>query len=182
MIDSQISIYWAAAHAKGHAIETTIYDVIRKPTIAPRQIPLLDSDGIKIVLDANGDRATKKDGSPRQSADSKLGYVMQTRQETPTEYGERLTLDIGQRPDFYYARQEIPRLQADLDEGAWDVWQTAKMIRECQKFNRWPRNTSACVGFGRCQYFKLCTGGYDPQSSETPDGFVVVDNVHPELS
>ena len=197
LIDSQISIYWAAAHAKGHAIETTIYDVIRKPTIKPKAVP---QGKIKLV---------EKMGAPQAALQKDFHGIVEGTQaeiftydtyfnepcewnewltmpnfpgETSAMYGARLTHDIGQRPDYYYARQEIPRLPADLDEGAWDVWQTAKMIRECQKFNRWPRNTSACIGFGRCEYFNLCTGGYDPTSSETPDGFVVVDNVHSELS
>ena len=102
--------------------------------------------------------------------------------ETPAMYGARLTKDIGDRPDFYYARREIPRIQADLDEARYDVWQTAKIIRECQKHNRWPRNTSVCIGFGRCPYFDLCTNGFDIAAGVVPEGFVQLTNVHPELT
>jgi len=162
-IDSQISIYWRAAEQLGYDVATVLYDVIRKPSIRPRKLTLVEKAGIKDSGRWYGELATiPADG-----------------RETPQMYGARLRKDMADRPDFYFARREIPRLQTDLQESDWDVWQTAKMIRECQKHNRWPRNTTACVGFGRCTYFDLCTDGFDPGT--VPHGFEKVDDVHPEL-
>ncbi len=90
--------------------------------------------------------------------------------ETPEEYGQRLLDDIGERPDFYYARREIPRLQADLDETAGELWAWGKILRGCQLDGHWPRNTSACNRFGRCEYWSLCTSGFDGEY--VPEGYV----------
>ena len=180
-MDSQLSVYWMAGKELGYDIENVIYDVIRKPATAPNKIPLLDKVGFKIVHDAEGKRVMKKDGFPRQSPDKAKGYIFQSRLETPEEYGERLRIDIGERPEFYYARREFVRLNADLEEAQYDFWQEAAIIRDCKRFDRWPRSTGACIGFGKCAYFDLCTSGFDHETDILPEGFTVIDNVHQEL-
>ncbi len=98
--------------------------------------------------------------------------------ENPEEYGNRLLEDIGERPDFYFARREIPRLQADLDETAGELWAWGKILRQCQLDGHWPRNTSACNRFGRCEYWSLCTSGFC--GDYVPEGYVKSTR-HPEL-
>lgn len=142
-IDQQISAYFLAARAKGHDVQTVLYDVIRKPSIRPKLVK-----GVR---------------------------------ETVEEYGVRLTADIGERPDFYFARQEIPRLESDIEEFRWELWQLQGMIRDCQRLDRWPRNTSACLTMGRCPYFDLCCDGWKPENG-LPAGFTYVDRVHSELA
>lgn len=178
-IDHQISLYMLAAKELGHDVQTVLYNVIRKPSIAPKQIPLLDSNGIKIVEDENGMRVMKKDGTPRESGDAEKGYKLKQRIEAPDEFGQRLAADIIARPEFYYARQEIPRLTADLDEFRWELWQQAQAIREAQRANRWIRNSGACLSMGRCPYLNVCHNGLS--TDELPAGFVRVANIHPEL-
>lgn len=145
-LDQQISLYMLAARALGHDVQTVLYDVIRKPSIAP-----------KIV-------------------DRKTG-----RRESPEEFGDRLTTDLGTRPDFYFGRREIPRLEADLTEFQAELWDQHKTLSTCRKYGRWYRNTNACLHPYRCDYFELCSNGID--ASETvPLGFVKLTNCHPELS
>lgn len=78
-LDPQISIYVLALRwlfecrevegfIEPQPVNTIIYDVTRKPTIAPRQIPVLDENGCKVVLDQAGQRVMNKAGTPRQSA------------------------------------------------------------------------------------------------------------------
>ena len=160
-IDSQISLYFMAAKRLGYDVETIIYDVLRKPTIRPYHATPTDK------------RKYKADGS--------LYANMHDKDEAPDDYGLRFVADIGERPDFYYSRREIPRLDADIEEFRHELWQNAKMLQECKKYNRWYRNTRACIGFGRCPYFNLCTTGYDIQSGVVPDNFEMVTNVHTEL-
>jgi hypothetical protein len=182
-IDSQISVYMLGARSLGFEAETVLYDVARKPTTSPRSIPVLDADGLKIVVDANGERVRTKDGKRwRQSGDAAEGLTLQSRPETAAEYGDRLTTDIAARPDWYYARREIPRLHSDLDEARHDLWHTAQIIHECHLGCRWPKNTSACIGFGRCGFFDLCTTGFDPATMPLPEGFKIVTDRHQELT
>lgn len=100
--------------------------------------------------------------------------------ETPAEYGERLLADIGDRPDFYLARKEIPRLESDLDEFRWELWDTAKLLSDCERYGRWPRNTGACVMFGQCPYLDLCLHGWK-DGDELPEKYMRVENIHQEL-
>lgn len=181
-MNSQLSIYCRAAHAAGYPVETVIYDVIRKPTIKPKNIPLLDKFGLKIVYDHNGDRPMKSDGHFYQAGNAAKGLVLQTRPETAEEFGKRLATDMESRPEFYFARKEIPRLESELEESDYDVWTTGQIIRDCQNNQRWPRNTDACSMYSTCKYFELCAGGYDPDVDPIPEGFVRTECIHAELS
>lgn len=179
-IDQQISLYMLAAQHLGHKVETVLYDVIRKPSIAPKQIPLIDSDGVKIVHDREGNRVRSKDGKKwRESGSTEDGYTLQTRTEDAREFGARLRADIATRPSFYYARQEIPRLSADLDECRAELWQQQQDIRGAQKSGHWYRNSAQCSAMGRCQYLGICHSGFT--GDNIPAGFVRVDDLHPEL-
>lgn len=180
-LDQQISLYMLAARQLGYDVQTVVYDVCRKPQIGPLSVPLLDEHGAKIVLDANGQRVYKKDGSPRQSGDAANGFVLQSRRQTAAEFGERLNGDIASRPDWYFARMEIPRLDADIEEFRVELWQIQTQLRESQRRGCWFRNTGACISPYRCEYLDVCSQSIDP-ASEVPQGFIRVDNVHPELA
>ena len=179
-IDAQIDRYFAVALQK-HDVACVLYDVVRKPEIEPKLIPLLDDNNLKIVLDADGQRVFNKDGTtPRQTGDTEKGYVLQTRRETVEEFGERLTTDICERPAWYFARREIPR--SEKENWAEDTQDAIDAIRRARKSGRWLRNTGACLTYGTCPYFDLCTSRADPQRGEpAPAGFVWADDIHPEL-
>lgn len=176
--DFQISRYFKAATASGYRVEGVLYDVIHKPDIAPRQVPLLDEHGLKVVLDANGNRVMLKNGKPRQSGDKEQGWTLQVRRETADEFGTRLTDDIAARPEVYFARREIPRLQSDLDRFAADLYAVQMQIRDSIKHNRWPRNVRACRNPYPCPYMRVCDHNFN---ESLPDGFEQVLDPHPEL-
>jgi hypothetical protein len=187
-IDEQVTSYVWAARQKGFDVQTIIYDVIRKPTIAPKQVPLLDKEGFKIVLDAEGNRvylpANKKGEppKPRQAGDKEKGWTLQARVETPQEFGDRLSADIASRPEFYFQRKELTRLEADLREFEHEQWQTQRSISEADRNNRWYRNTSACLKPYRCPYANACFNGFTGVSDQPlPAGYKIVANSHPEL-
>lgn len=166
-----------------------------------KQVPALDENGKKIVVDANGERVKgAKDewrqtadpakgyviqtveqlGEWKQTADSELGYVVQTRPMTPEEWGERLAEDIATRPEFYFARREIARIDGDLEEYESETWDVAKSIRDAQLNGRWYRTASKNT-CDFCAFFSLCTSCIDVEKGPLPDGFVRVEDVHPEL-
>lgn len=162
-IDSQISGYMINARAIGHDVKTVLYDVTRKPALRPHRATPMES------------RKYKKDGTL---------YANQNEyDETPESYGRRIYEAVVSEPERYFRREEIVRLDADLHEHQYDVWGTQKAIRACQQSGTWPRNTGSCFGFGKCEFFEICTSGISEQVLQgvVPEGFRIADRMHEEL-
>lgn len=178
-IDHQITLYVYAARQLGFQVDAVLYDVTRKPSIAPTQVPLLDELGAKIVLDQYGLRVKTERGQFRQTGDKEKGYVLQSRPMTPEEWGQKLTNDIAERPDFYFHRREIARLDCDIEEYRRELWDIQLTMREAQREGKHYRtvNVNTCKF---CAYQEPCFNGID-LAGETPAGFVRVSDVHPEL-
>lgn len=179
-LDSQVSTYYAGAQALGTEPRRCIYDVVRKPRLQPKQVPLLDDCGQKFVLDADGNRVKTKDGKKwRETADTALGYRLVTRDETPEEYETRLLEDVMANPDSYYQRGEVVRLEDELREAAQDAWDVGQQMLEARRAGRAPRNVQSCRRYnGTCTFFDHCSGVADITDTTR---WVKVDNVHPEL-
>jgi hypothetical protein len=113
----QILQYAVEAPNIGWDIDVAYYDVTRKPSMRPKMIDDLDREGNKIVIDdATGERAYVEKGKkgekrkePRKSGGE--GFTVQQHLETPAEFGERIWKDTTKRPEFYFARREIPLTQ-----------------------------------------------------------------------
>lgn len=181
-MDGQVSIYFAGARqALGIDVAGCLYDVLLKPAQRPGNVPLIDGDNVKIVVDATGQRVKTKDGKKwRQTADTELGFVLQTRPETPEEFRQRLIEAIAEAPDRFFARGEVVRLESELEDALFDIWQTGQQIREAQNAGRNPRNPDACVRYGKtCEFFDVCTGA---ASLEDRARFARSTRIHPELA
>jgi hypothetical protein len=70
-----------------------------------------------------------------------------------------------------------------IDEATRDLFEFSQILNFCQKHNYWPKNAGACIGFGRCPYFGLCSSGFNinAENLQIPDGFEIVADVHREL-
>lgn len=181
LLNTQVSTYYAGARALGTDVEGCIYDVVRKPALRPSgTVPVLDGQGEKMVLDADGNRVMTKGGKRwRQTADAELGYRLVVRDETVEEYEARLTEEIASNPDKYYQRGEVVRLEAEEREAQLDVWQLVHAMREAELADSHPRNADACQRYGSlCGYFDVCSG---TAVLEDAARFERVTNVHPEL-
>jgi len=186
--DPQISLYYLAARAVGHDVATVLYDVTRKPTIQPAAVAVLDDDGLKVVLDRDGNRVLTKQGKPRQTSSTEDGYVLQTRPMTPEEWGSKLLADIGERPDYYYQRREVPRLEDELTQFQAELWQQAQQLMECRRrAARLPRPQDAYFcNVGRftcdhCPFAEICLQSITVNPDAPPAGYEVRDELHPEL-
>lgn len=159
LIDSQISTYYIGAEANGIKIESCIYDVIRKPSIRPG-------------------KATPQENR-KYTKDGRLYAAQREVDETPMEFFARLKQDVLERPDFYYARKEVPRSENDLAEFYMDAWHTSQSMRAFQLNGRFPRFTNSCMTYyGKCPYFNVCTG---MTTLDDPDQFKKIENAHQEL-
>lgn len=169
-IDSQISGYVIAARALGFAVETIQYDVIVKPNIRPRLVTK------KIAFEWNLSGRYSGEVIPYNTrAETDSGF-----RESPTMFGARLAADIRDNPGKYFQRREIVRLDDEIDEYAHELAAIARDMNVARRRGFDYRNTSACLRPYRCEYFDLCAeGGFD--GANPPSGFVIVDDVHPEL-
>jgi hypothetical protein len=159
-MDSQVSGYYIGAEViTGEKPETCIYDVIKKPGISPKRATPIE------------DRKYKKDGT--------LYATQREKDETPQEYFDRLTADIAERPQFYFARREVPRSASDLYEYLDDAWMLSQTLRTFQLRKKFPRHTNSCVSvYGQCSYFKVCSGQCNIDDSTQ---FTKVEKVHREF-
>lgn len=153
-MDQQISIYRLGCPKA----VTTIYDVVRRPTMNPHA---------KVMhCTVCGQRRLKK---TKECGCGDISKERNEAPETPAEYFQRITDDIKLRPEYYYARQEIPRLRADLDQFKKDLWAKQQMLTMRIKVGCWDRNTGACNSRWRCQYLDFCQSGFDDDI--LPEGF-----------
>jgi len=174
----QLFQYVGAARRSGWNIREVIYDVVRKPSIRPRQVPLLDDQGLKVVRDdTTGERVMNKDGkSPRQSAGK--GMTLESREESPEEFGERLFQDTLERPEFYFQRRMVAILDDDVAEFEAQRVQVARMIldrrrqeKEGMRERAWPRNLNGMT-CPMCEFAAFCLQNTIPDLSHPPAGFV----------
>jgi hypothetical protein len=79
--------------------------------------------------------------------------------ETPEAFGERCARDIQGRPDYYYQRQEVVRLESEARAYQQDLWDYACILSDAERLGRWPRNPDRCRQFGRaCDFLPVCVG------------------------
>jgi hypothetical protein len=158
-LDSQISTYYAGASFEGYNVAGCIYDVVHKPGIRPLKATPIEN------------RKYKKDGV--------LYANQRDTDETIEEYIARLHADITDNPDSYYQRGEVFRNNAEETSAAYDIWQIARNIRECEKSGNWPRNPDYCWKYERaCDYWPVCVGEC---SIDDPIRYRTADTAHEEL-
>jgi len=116
------------------------------------------------------------DGEITTDPGGKLYANMRDRDETPDEFYVRLLTDIRDRPDFYYARGDVVRLEQDEIDHSHDLWHTARVMREMQLAKRAPRHLGSCKRYGRfCNYFSVCS------RLTTIESFPIAEDKHEEL-
>ena len=189
-IAPQTFIYLYAARQLGYDCASVIYDLTRKPTIKPTNVAVCDDLGAKIVLDTAGQRVKTARGEWRQTGSEKDGYTLQTRPMTPDEWCKKLAEDIGERPSYYFARNEVARIDADIDETLAWLWDMQLTIREAHRSGRHFKTVGPWT-CDFCSYFQLCCSRWNPEyGPETnafpyqniPEGFQIVSDRFPELA
>lgn len=74
-------------------------------------------------------------------------------------YQQRVDAAISENVDEYFQQREVVKTDDDIAEAQADLWQQAHILAECEKQNRFPRNSGACRSFfGVCPYLGVCTG------------------------
>ena len=154
-LDTQVSNYLI-----GEGVTECMYDVIGKPKIRPF-------------------KATP-DEKRKYKADGTLWKTQHERDEYPEEYRLRLRDHIADNPEKYYQRGTVIRLDKELLEAQYDLFQQAQMIRSSLRSGHYPRNSDSCMMYGReCEFFDACTGVSDLSEDAR---FMKKEEQHEELS
>jgi len=160
-MDQQISLYVIAARALGYDVQTILYDVTRRPALRPL-------------------KATPEEARKYVKSTGALYANQRAEDETPEEFAGRIAENIASKPEHYFARIEIPRLEQDLEDCAAEVWMQQQSLRAMQRGGGWYRSPNSCFEPYRCDYVDICQNR--DLEHVTPEGFVRVEDVHPELS
>jgi hypothetical protein len=159
-LDSQVSDYFVGARALGFEVVGCLYDVIGKP-----KLQRLEATPI-------AERQYRKDGQ--------LYARQREHAETIDEYRLRLRAHIAENIDRYYKRGEVVRTAEDEREAALDTWDTARDLRDAERFERYPRNTNACKSWGqKCEFWAVCAGEGDV---DDPTLYRTANRPHEELA
>lgn len=186
----QLLQYVDAARRNGWNVTRIIYDVTRKPTIQPlANVPTLDADGLRQVIDAYGTRVFKRDGTPKQTADKDKGETVLSAPETHGEYTQRLFSDTQARPDYYFARRDVPVLDNDIAEMSRTRLTFCKILLSLRALSKksvhledaWMRNVSA-LACRSCEYSGTCLNGHNLEDGEVPQGLRRRECKHEELA
>lgn len=174
-------------HSTGD-LPVCVYDVIRKPQLQPKSnVPEVDADGLPIVLDANGQRCIKRDGTPKKTADSAKGERIAGHPETPDEYGARILEAMGAEPERYFARREVSITADMLAEFKRERLGVCRMLlhfaSEARRSERpeyaYPRacNPDNCRS---CPFSGVCLNRIPVDEKSVPEGFRIAH--HEELT
>ena len=114
--------------------------------------------------------------------------IRQKQTETAEEFGARLAADTLARPEFYFARREVPVLDCDLEDFQIQRYELSKLIltlrqaenRTALREQAWPRNLSD-FGCRMCQFSSFCLQSIHADAEHVPSGFVMKE-VNAELS
>lgn len=158
-MDGQVSVYFEGARALDFQVDACLYDVLAKPGLRPAKATAPEA------------RKYRKDGA--------LYAGQREVDETPEEFHARLVESIAAEPHRYFQRGEVVRLDGEVDDALWDVWQMGQQLREAELAERAPRNPDACLRYGRaCSFFGVCSG---EASLDDATRFTRSTEVHPEL-
>ena len=156
-IEGQANHYLLLEWLNSRKVDYAIWDVVRKPSISPRQ---LTKSEVKII-EAEG----RYGGKPVAAEDIHL--ALREGRETPALYEARLAQDcIETRPERYFQRRRLNRLDGEIAEYAQELWEHGQEIIAARRNDRHMRNSGACMNYGTaCRYLNICSGHDTPDSA-----------------
>jgi len=152
-------------------ISGCLFDVFHKPGIGQKDLSQADSKAfMETGQYCGGIFSLEETGQCKLTPGKKEGTF--TVRETPDMFGARLLQDISMRPDFYFAQQEIPRTNKDLDAFYWQMYDLYQTARNMDKHDAWYTNESQCEATFKCSFCRLCYAGIQVDKDTIPAGFI----------
>jgi hypothetical protein len=169
VIEGQASMYALLEWLNARKVDDIVWDVVRKPSIAPKALSKKDLVMIGIGRSYFGFTVS----------DEGIAEAQRTERENAELYEARLAQDCTvERPERYFQRRSIPRLDSEIHEFATELWEHSQEIIHARATDRHTRNPGACMAFHRpCSFLGICSG-YDTPDS---DNWQKKAQVHSEL-
>lgn len=169
VIEAQASHYMLLMWLNGRKVDDAVWDVVKKPGIRPASIA--KKDQTQVLQDGVYCGATISMHG--------LAHLRETGREDLELYEARLAYDCTiERPDQYFQRRSVPRMDSEISEWAKELWGHSQDMLNARREDRWPRNSGACMNYGRpCVYLGVCSGMDTIES----DKWRRKDQVHNEL-
>ena len=156
-----------------------LFDAFHKPQISPKKLTQGDSKTfvetgkycgqIFTMLRGENDCFIHANGTQLEHEPGKKEGTFAIR-ETPEMFGARLLQDIGERPEFYFARREVARTTGDFERFQRELLSIYQTIRLMRKNDSWYHNDQQCEATYKCPYIPICYANKDV-SEEIPNGF-----------
>ncbi len=181
-LDTQTRLYPFAARQLDDDYKDiqVLYDVWHKPTISPKKLTQGDSkkfveDGVYCGTQFN--IAQMSPDAPFEVNDAVAECTPGAKEgtfairETPDMYGARLLQDITERPEFYFARKEISRTEADLKVFEMELYNIYQTVKNMNKNGGWYVNEAQCEATFKCPYIDLCYNNVELTDGMEYEGF-----------
>jgi hypothetical protein len=137
--DTQPTVYSAAFPGA-----KVMYDVLHVPDMSPLK-----------ATPADKRRYTR----PSKYEAARLYAGQRERDETDDEYMTRVLSDMAERPEKYFQRAYVVRMETDLEAYAEDLYAVTDRMHGLSSSHR-PRNAKACHAYGRpCEFLAACWQG-----------------------
>ena len=151
IVEGQPSHYMLLEWLNGRKVDDAVWDVVRKPTISPKLLPKAEARAAAVTHDYFGRRLADE---------SILALNAEKPRESLEMYEARLAHDCTlARPEWYFQRRSVPRLDGELHEYAVELWEHGQEILHARNTGRHARNSGACMNYGRpCVFLGLCCG------------------------
>jgi len=150
IVEGQPSHYMLLEWLNARKADDAVWDVVRKPAISPKLLTKAEARSAAVTHEYFG----------RHIADeSILALNVEKPRETLEMYEARLAHDCTlARPEWYFQRRSIPRLDAELHEYAVELWEHGQEILHARNTGRHARNSGACMLYGGpCKFLGICS-------------------------
>lgn len=171
VVEGQVTHYMLLQWMHGEKCDDAVWDVTRKPQISPKKLPKAEIKSVVSLGDYFNLRVSEAD---------KQTFIDGGERETVAMYEARLIHDCTiERPDHYFARRSVPRMDAEILDYSRDLWQHSQDILYTRQQERLPpKNGGACLLYGTpCKFLGICSGHDTPES----DRWQKKVQIHPEL-
>jgi hypothetical protein len=151
VVEGQPSHYGILGWANGIKFDQTVWDVIRKPGIKPAKLTKAERGSVL---------ATHRYYGVTVADDTMQGLAGTEERESLAMYESRLAYDCTvERPEWYFARRPVPRMDHELLEYSQKAWEIGQDILATRNSGRVYGNAGACMLYNRpCVFLGVCSG------------------------